>query len=103
MKYWDNKMKPEDKNYMFIRNTDLADIWDSELKIKYIALKDVPAINVEMGSEFKRHNDRAVLTRVEFENKPTVMHRDVENIAAITYSKDIYLIPCDEFVREITL
>lgn len=103
MKYWDNKMKPEDKNYMFTRNTDFADIWDSELEIKYISLQDVPAINVVMGSEFKRRNDHAVLTRVEFENKPTVMYRDVENIAAITYSKDIYLIPCDELVREITL
>lgn len=96
-------MKPEDKNYMFIRNTDCADIWDSELKIKYISLQDVAAINIAIGTEFIRHSDRAVLTRVEFENKPTVIYRDVENIAAITYSKDIYLIPCDEFVREITL
>lgn len=101
-------MKPEDKNYMFIRNTDFASIYNldgspSEIKIKYIAIQDVAAINIAMGTEFIRHSDRAVLTRVEFENKPTFMYRDVENIAAITYSKDIYLIPCDEFVREITL
>ena len=55
-----------------------------------------------MGNEFIRHNDRAVLTRVEFENQPTVIYRDIENIAAITYSKDIYFVPCNELVREVT-
>lgn len=107
MKYLDNKMKTEDKNHIFVKNTDLASVYNlngnaSEINIKYVAIHDILAVNILMGNEFIRHNNRAVLTRVEFENQPTVIYRDIENIAAITYSKDIYFVPCNELVREVT-
>jgi hypothetical protein len=101
-------MKLEDKKYIFVKNTDFASIYNSdwtpsETTVKYVASHDVPAIDILIGSEFIRHNDRVVLTRVEFEDKPIVFYKDVENIAATTNLKDVHFIPCDELVREITL